>query len=214
VREAAVLAGAASRSHVAVASTLSALVDQTDRADAAQAFSEGFLLGAYRYSGSKTSSEPARTRTVRALVASEAVSATRVGLRRGEITARATNLARDLTNAPASEATPSILAAAARGIAKELGLRCKIWSRTALERGGFGGILGVGQGSEHEPCMVELHYEGGGRSRPIAVTGKGITLDSGGLNLKKASEMVWMRSDMAGAAAALATMRAVAELGL
>ncbi len=214
VREAAVLVGAESRTHVTVASTLTALVDQPDRTAAAQAFSEGFLLGAYRYSGSKASTEPGRTKTVRALIAPDAVSATRVGLRRGEITARATNLARDLTNAPASEATPSILAAAARGIAKELGLRCKIWSRTALERGGFGGILGVGRGSEHEPCMVELHYEGGGRSRPIAVTGKGITFDSGGLNLKKASEMAWMRSDMAGAAAALATIHAAAELGL
>jgi leucyl aminopeptidase len=214
VREAAMLAGAASRPHGTVASTLLAPVQASEIGLAAQAFSEGFLLGAHRYSGARTSAEPARTRAVQVLVPPEATTAARRGLKRGEITGGATNLARDLTNTSAAEATPAILAEEARAVAKELGLRCKVWTRAALERGGFGGILGVGRGSEHEPRMVELHYDGGGRSRPIAVTGKGITFDSGGLNLKKAAEMAWMRSDMAGAAAALATIRAVAELGV
>jgi leucyl aminopeptidase len=212
VRGAAMLAGAAARPHEKVASTLLGSVEESEMSLAAQAFSEGFLLGVHRYTGAKTSGERSRTRSVQAIVPAEAVAAARRGLKRGVITGSATNLARDLTNTPASEATPSILAEEARGIAKELGLRCKVWSKAALERGGFGGILGVGRGSEHEPRMVELHYDGAGRSRPIAVTGKGITFDSGGLNLKKASEMVWMRSDMAGAAAALATIKAIAEL--
>jgi len=86
-------------------------------------------------------------------------------------------------------------------------------TRAALERGGFGGILAVGRGSEHDPRMVELRYEGG-RGKPIAITGKGVTFDSGGLDLKKPDEMAWMRSDMAGAAAALAAIQAVAELGV
>ncbi|MGZ4130536.1 MAG: leucyl aminopeptidase family protein, partial [Actinomycetota bacterium] len=119
-----------------------------------------------------------------------------------------------LTNAPASEATPAMIADEAAAVAKRLGLTSKVWTRDALGRGGFGGILGVGAGSANEPRLVELAYRGAGRDRPIAITGKGVTFDSGGLNVKRASEMAWMRSDVAGGAAALATLRAVAELGL
>ena len=99
-------------------------------------------------------------------------------------------------------------------MAKQLGLSSKVWTQRALKGGGFGGILGVGAGSANEPRLVELAYRGAGRAPAIAVTGKGVTFDSGGLNVKRTSEMAWMRSDKAGGAAALATVRAVAELGL
>ena len=83
-----------------------------------------------------------------------------------------------------------------------------------LRAGGFGGILGVGQGSKNEPRLVELSYRGGGEGPVIGMTGKGITFDSGGLSLKRDSEIEWMKSDMAGAAAIMAVLRGAAELAL
>ena len=210
VRAAAMRAGLAARPFTSVATALPA---QTT--GAAAAFAEGFLMGAYRFDGLKTSPEPRRTRNVTVCTDPPSKAAVRRGLDRGVAIGGAMNWARDLTNASPSTATPSFLAAAARAMAKTYGLTCKIWTRTALERGGFGGILAVGRGGANEPCMVELTYAGGrSGAKPIAVTGKGVTFDSGGLNLKQREEMSWMRSDMAGAAAALATLRAVAALGL
>jgi leucyl aminopeptidase len=92
------------------------------------------------------------------------------------------------------------------------GLECKIWTKAELQRGGFGGIVGVGSGSVNDPRLIELRYRGGGTEAPIAVTGKGVTFDSGGLNLKDAAGMEPEKSDMGGAAAALAVMRAVGQL--
>jgi leucyl aminopeptidase len=181
----------------------------------AAVFAEGFLMGAYRFDGLKTSPEPLRTKTVTILAGVKEKAAVKRGLDRGATIGNAMNWARDLTNTSPSTATPAYLAGEARAMAKRAGLTCKVWNRAALERGGFGGILAVGSGSAHDPCMVELTYSGGRSGvKPIAVTGKGITFDSGGLNLKEREEMAWMRSDMAGAAAALATLRAVAALGV
>ncbi len=92
------------------------------------------------------------------------------------------------------------------------GLTCKVWRKPDLEKGGFGGILGVGAGSANDPRLIELTYTGAGKARPVAITGKGITFDSGGLSIKDASNMEWMKGDMGGAAATLAVMRALADL--
>jgi leucyl aminopeptidase len=181
----------------------------------AAAFAEGFLMGSYRFDGLKTTPDPLRTKTVTVLAGAKEKSAVKRGLDRGATIGNAMNWARDLTNTSPSIATPAYLAGEARAMAKRAGLTFKLWNRAALERGGFGGILAVGRGGANEPCMVELTYSGGrAGAKPIAVSGKGVTFDSGGLNIKDREEMVWMRSDMAGAAAALATLRAVAELGV
>jgi leucyl aminopeptidase len=88
-----------------------------------------------------------------------------------------------------------------------------VWTEAELKKGGFGGILGVGSGSVNPPRMIELRYRGAGaRDVPIALTGKGISFDSGGLSIKPADAMEWMKSDMGGAASILATMRAIALL--
>jgi leucyl aminopeptidase len=118
--------------------------------------------------------------------------------------------ARDLVNTPAKDATPEYLAGEARRMARRAGLQVKVWGKTELERGGFGGIIGVGQGSANPSRLIELTYRGAGSERPIAITGKGVTFDSGGLSLKDAKNMEWM--NMAGAAAALAAMRAIGIL--
>jgi leucyl aminopeptidase len=185
----------------------------SSEASAARAIAEGFLLGAYRFDHRKSGRESPRTRIVR--IHGTDARAIQRGAQRGKIVGDATNWARELTNLPASDATPGYIAAEARRMARSAGVTCKVWPARALEQAGFGGIVGVGRGSPHEPQMVELTYKGAGaRTKPIAFTGKGITFDSGGLDLKKPDEMAWMRSDKAGGAAALATVRAVAELGL
>src|SRR3989442_7877808 len=160
----------------------------------------------------EASQEKPRLRKVTALSDGDRASV-RAGLARGRVYADAANWARDLVNTPALDATPSFLAEEARKMAALRGLRCKIWTKGELAKGGFGGILGVGSGSVNEPRLIELTYQGGGNSAPIAVTGKGVTFDSGGLSIKPAEGMEWMKADMGGAAAPLAARRAVAEIG-
>jgi leucyl aminopeptidase len=213
IREAAQRAGRLARPFRTVASTIVQVVARDGSASAARAFTEGFLLGWYRYDGDKTSPDPNRTRSVLVLVDPAVRAEAKAGVARGAVTSVAVDQARDLVNAAPSLATPEALAAEAEAVARSAGLECRVRHAEELERGGFGGILAVGRGSSNPPTLVELAYRGGpAGAAPVAVTGKGVTFDSGGLDIKKPDEMVWMRSDMAGAAAALATMRAIAEL--
>jgi leucyl aminopeptidase len=196
----------------------------------AAAFAEGFLLGGYQFDHYRTQPvtpgwhRPA-TEVVRVLTddGSTAVAGTTgvaettavaEGLQRGRRLADLTNWVRDLVNAPPSDTTPDDMAERARELAATHGLACSVLTVPQLRAGGFGGILGVGQGSTNEPKLVELSYRGGGDGPVIGMTGKGITFDSGGISLKRDSEIEWMKSDMAGAAAVMATLRGAAEFGL
>jgi leucyl aminopeptidase len=107
---------------------------------------------------------------------------------------------------------PAQIAREAQKMAREFDLPCKVWSEAELKKGGFGGILGVGAGSVNPPRLIELTYRGAGRAVPIALTGKGIAFDSGGLSIKDAKNMETMKDDMGGAASILATMRVLAQL--
>jgi leucyl aminopeptidase len=186
--------------------------------ESARALAEGLTLGAYRFDRYKerpideeAKERPALKRVV--ALGGRDQNAVARGLRRGQIYGESANFARDLVNTPALDATPDYLAAQAQKMAKEVGLEFKAWSRAQLEKGGFGGVLGVGAGSVNAPRMVELTYSGGRASaKPLAITGKGITFDSGGLSIKDSHGMETMKIDMSGAAAALAAMRAVALL--
>jgi leucyl aminopeptidase len=185
-------------------------------ADGIQAVVEGLILGAYRFDEYK--SKPGDD--VRALGKVTILGDTRwsaktarAAMRTAEIVADAVSWARDLVNTPALVCTPDYLAKQAQKMAKAQGLTVKIWRKPELEKGGFGGILGVGAGSVNEPRMIELRYSGAGKSStPIALTGKGISFDSGGLSLKDERNMEWMKSDMGGAASILATMKVLAQL--
>jgi len=186
---------------------------------AVQAFVESLLLGAYRFDRYKVKpiedEDGQRPRWERVTVLTPPrwdSRAAKQAVRRGEIFAEAAGWARDLVNTPALDATPIFLAREARKMARQVGLQCKVWTKAELEKGGFGGILGVGRGSENSPRLIELRYSGGGRSKPVALTGKGITFDSGGLSIKSAQDMESMKADMAGAATMLATMRAIGKL--
>jgi leucyl aminopeptidase len=182
--------------------------------EAVQATVEGFLLGSYRFDRYKSSNgDRPRVAEVELLGKTGAdARAARAAIGRGEVIAESQAWARDLVNTPAIDLSPAQLAREAQAMAKQVGLRSKVWAEADLKKGGFGGILGVGQGSVNPPRLIELWYDGGGRGAPIALTGKGIAFDSGGLSIKDATGMEHMKIDMGGAASILGTMRAIALL--
>ncbi|HEU4356452.1 MAG TPA: leucyl aminopeptidase [Actinomycetota bacterium] len=184
-------------------------------AGAVQAVVEGLILGAYRFDRYKsTKDDPPALERVTVLGAARWDAKTaKAAIERARIVSESTTWARDLVNTPARDMTPAALAKAAEAMAKEVGLQVKVWDERQLERGGFGGILGVGQGSVNPPRMIELAYRGAAASRPpIALSGKGISFDSGGLSIKPAEGMETMKGDMGGAASILGAMRAIALL--
>jgi leucyl aminopeptidase len=215
IREAAQGAGIRARPFERVATTMLSLAPTSEVNGWARALAEGFAIGIHRFDGWKSDPAPRRTRSLAVLVPPGSEGATEAGLRVGAITAEAVNWARDLTDTSPSVATPAHIAGEAERMAAARGIAFEAWDRAALERGGFGGILAVGRGGANDPRMLELRYRGGLPGQvPIAITGKGITFDSGGLDIKEREEMSWMRSDMAGAAAALAVLRAAVDLKL
>ncbi|GIX04825.1 MAG: hypothetical protein KatS3mg114_0694 [Planctomycetaceae bacterium] len=137
------------------------------------------------------------------------------GMERGRVLGDAVNLARELVNRPPAEITPAGFAERAKAVAQQCGLRCEIWDETRLLQERMRALLAVGQGSRQPPRFVTLEYRAGGASAPLwALVGKGVTFDSGGLSLKPTDGMLTMKCDMAGAAAVLATMQAIAQLKL
>jgi len=197
-----------------VATTFPQAVTGKGAADAVQAAVEGIVLGTYRFDRYKSAGSETKALTRITVLGSARADAkvARDAVKRGQVVAEAVCWARDLVNTPAGDMPPAEIARAAQKMAREVGLRCKIWGKPELEKGGFGGILGVGAGSVNPPRLIELWYKGAGTETPIALTGKGIAFDSGGLSIKDAKGMETMKCDMGGAASILATMRVIASL--
>lgn len=130
----------------------------------------------------------------------------------GAYTSYAMKFAKDLINEPAQTATPSYIANMAEKIAKEHNLEAKIYNKKEIKELGLNAFLAVGQGSIHEPKLVHLKYSSNNPKKKIALIGKGITFDAGGMNIKQASSMLTMKSDMSGAASVLGIIQAVAIL--
>lgn len=172
---------------------------------------EGALLGAYSYRPAGPD-VPGVGEIV--LVSSNRRPEARQALELATITTRAVVTARDWVNTPANLLYPESFADAVRATARGLKLTVDVWDDAALERDGFGGILAVGGGSDRKPRLVKLSYAPRGARFHLALIGKGITFDTGGLNLKPADGMYTMKCDMAGAATVLAAATAIAELGL
>ena len=174
---------------------------------------EGALLGSYRFvkvSGEQPSAKVASITVVSSSAKPEAKRA----IDAARIVATAVCLARDWVNTPANALYPETFADAARGAVKGTRIEVEVLDEKVLERGGYGGLMAVGGGSDRGPRLVRFDYAPRGARGHLALVGKGITFDTGGLNLKTADGMYTMKSDMAGAAAVLAATRAIAELGL
>lgn len=175
--------------------------------EASEASVEGFLLGSYSFTAYKSDPHPSKLQRVLLLDANERA------LERGRILAEATLLARDLTNEPAATLSPDALGRRAREIADVNGLECRIFDENDLRERGFGGLLGVGAGSQRPPRLIQLRHAPSGARRKVVLVGKGITFDSGGLSLKDAKGMEQMKTDKAGAAAVIGALSAIARLG-
>lgn len=138
---------------------------------------------------------------------------TQAALDQGSTLGDSINLTRHLVNEPPSHLFPESFAERARSVADECGMECEVWDAARLEAEGCQAILAVGRGSAHPPRLVKLTYRGGGSDEPsVALVGKGVTFDSGGLSLKPSPAMVDMKMDMAGAATVLGVIRCLALL--
>ncbi|MGE0730549.1 MAG: leucyl aminopeptidase [Acidimicrobiia bacterium] len=176
----------------------------------AQALVEGLLLAAYEYGGLK--SEPSKTQLADIDVVAPADGA-RAGADRGRVLAEAVAVTRNLVNEPGGSLTAPRFARKAAKLARKHGFEAKVHKRRDLVELGFGGLLGVNRGSAQPPRFVELRYRPKGEARgTVALVGKGITFDSGGLSLKTGAGMMTMKCDMAGAAAVLGAFVAIARL--
>ncbi|MFJ7286992.1 leucyl aminopeptidase [Curtobacterium sp. NPDC098951] len=190
-----------------------ALALPTDTAELVDAALEGAALGAYsftRHKGTGTTGPTRGDQQVTVLAPSAAADATV----RPAIVADAATLVRDLVNTAAGDLGPADVADVARAQADGLPLTVEVLDESALEEQGFGGILGVGRGSERPPRLVVVRYAPESATKHLALVGKGITFDSGGLSLKPAASMLGMKTDMTGAATVLAATVAAARLGL
>lgn len=178
-----------------------------------QAAGEGALLGAYKFepvTGKEQATAVASVSLVSAVTGSEQKEA----VNRARVIAEAVCQARDWGNTPPNLLFPETFAEAARTFVRDDRIAVEILDEKALEKGGFGGILAVGGGSARGPRLVRLSYSPRGATAHIALVGKGITFDSGGLDIKPAGQMAGMKFDMSGAGAVVSAIHAVASLGL
>ncbi|MEU8544992.1 leucyl aminopeptidase [Streptomyces sp. NPDC048717] len=182
----------------------------------AAAIGEGALLGAYSYTAWKEDVEGAKKplAEVALLGAKPRDKAYKAAAERALAVAEEINRARDLVNAPPNDLTPASFAAVAQAAGKEHGLKVQVLDEKALAKGGYGGILGVGAGSANPPRLVKVAYTHPKAEKTLALVGKGITYDSGGISLKPAGHNETMKCDMAGAAAVFAAVVSAARLGL
>jgi leucyl aminopeptidase len=178
------------------------------------AVAEGTALAAYRFQRHKSAPDPDLAAATLLVDGDGSLAAAEAVLRRAEVAARATAAARDLVNEPASRINPATLAAEAVRLARAAGLEHRVLAGPALRRGRFGAVLAVGGGSASGPRLVELRHRPANPRRHVALVGKGVTFDSGGIDLKRGAGMDGMKDDMAGAAAILAAVTAAATLGL
>lgn len=187
-----------------------------DVAGAWRAAAEGAALGAYSFDSYKTqdpekAKKKRRASKVLVHVPGPVDDAELASVRAG---AEAVALVKDLVSTSADRQSPEQLAQSAVTSTEGLGIDVTVYDEAALEEGGFGGILGVGRGSERPPRFVRLDWAPEGAERHVALVGKGITFDTGGLSLKPAAAMLGMNEDMTGAAEVLAVVRAAAQLKL
>jgi leucyl aminopeptidase len=203
-------AGAAVRSLAGSAKVAVAL--PTDSIDEVAAVALGALLGSYSFGRYRTGERKDPVAELTVLTGGE-IDGGAEALERARTLADSITLVRDLVNTPPSDLGPEELAQVAAKVAGEVGLGVQILDEKALAEGGYGGLVGVGQGSARPPRLVRLSHTHPEADKTVVFVGKGITFDTGGLSLKPAEAMDWMKSDMGGAGAVLGAVRAIALLG-
>jgi len=208
-------AGAAARNLLGEKSALFSLPHKDSSGFAA--ICEGALLGSYVFDEFRGATKndrksPLGRIEVHSRFAKEKTS--KSILNRAEIIAKYTFLVRDLVNTPPSHLTPKSFCEKLKPLSRKVGVQVEIFNEVQLKRQGFGGIIGVGQGSANPPRLLHLSYRPRKSKHRLAYVGKGITFDTGGLALKPAQGMEAMKSDMSGAAAVCAAILAIAELNI
>jgi leucyl aminopeptidase len=182
-------------------------LDPDTRATALRSLAEGAGLATYRYVEFK--SKPPKTSLTSVSIVAAGGAKTAAAITEGVAISGAQNLARELVNRPGGTLTPAVFAAEAKRIATKEGLTIKVMGLAQIQRLGLGGLLGVNRGSTQEPRFVEISHNPPGAKRTLALVGKGITFDSGGLSIKSGEGMMTMKMDMGGAAAVLGFFSAV-----
>lgn len=182
-------------------------VPNTSKEQRAQAVTEGTVLASYQFIKYRTVDKDKIRVLKKVTLVGDGVEQS---VRKGMILADCANLVRDLANEPASNLHPKELADAAKELEK-LGVKVTVHDKKSIEKIGLTALLAVNRGSVHEPRFVIMEYKGGGKKK-VAFVGKGITFDSGGLNIKPEDGMLTMKHDMTGAAVVIAAVRAAAQL--
>ena len=182
-------------------------------ADELEALALGAALGSHTFDRYRTQDDdaPATERTIAVVGAGEEAQA---AVERATVLAESVALARDLGNTPANDLVPEDVAQLASDVFAELPVEVEVWDEDRLLEEGCGGLIGVGQGSVNPPRLVKLSYSPADAARHVALVGKGITFDTGGISLKPAASMLGMKYDMSGAGTVVATVLAAARLGL
>ena len=210
-------AAAVARKATKASSVATTLVDLADaagieRTAAAQALAEGFVLGSYQFLKYKGNGDA--TRLSKVVVIGRANARVESALDRGATVAGAVTWARDMVNEPSGAKSPAAFADAAKKLLRGKGVTVKVMTEAELKAEGLGGVVGVGQGSGNPPRLVKATYSPTGKKGSVAFVGKGVVFDSGGLSLKTSSGMETMKIDMSGAAAVLAAMSVLKDLGV
>lgn len=184
-----------------------------------QAVAEGALLGTYRFTAykseqaAKAKGKDETTLDSIEIVTELAAKTAQTLLKDATAAAKAVALAKNLINTPPSHLFPQTFAEAAEQVGKNQKLKVTVWDEKALHKDGFGGHIGVGKGSVNGPRLVRIEYRPAKATGHVALVGKGITFDTGGISLKPAASMMTMKSDMSGAAAVLAAISGIADRG-
>jgi leucyl aminopeptidase len=195
-----------------VATTLLDAGPDLERPAVAQAIAEGVSLGGYQFLQYKSDAKPSKLRRVQVL--GRGGGRVESGLERGATIGAAVTWARDLVNTPPGEKSPAAFARAAQTLLRGKGVKVEVLDVAAAKKAKLGGLVGVGQGSNQPPRMVKMTYAPQGAKGKVALVGKGVVFDSGGLSIKTASGMETMKTDMSGAAAVIAAMSALQDLGV
>src|SRR5947209_10901999 len=216
VRRAAGVAARSLGSTESVITTLSELPGD----DVCSAAVEGLILGSYRFTAFRTDKTAPKDKGLRTITALATAKDAKRQSAHGAAVATAVATARDLVNTPPSHLFPAEFARRATALGESVGLEVEVLDEKALQKAGYGGVTGVGQGSSRPPRLVRLAHRGSRlakkpkQAKKAALVGKGVTFDTGGISIKPAASMHHMTSDMGGAAAVIATVVLAAQLEL